>query len=156
MQLQNISPGWARVVIVPAILGFLVSGGWLMVAGMRNAQADGSVAPLLAFLPGLFMVYLAWRGLPLARSLGFLAAISGDSFHYRRATAAPLEAVPLADLKVTWQPAMQLVVVKVASTGQHLFTADYVYRHASALAREIQAHQDSEGGKRPQAVDPAG
>lgn len=141
MQLDDMTPRWARIIIPLAVLGFLAGGAASMVHMVPQAWGKDAWTMLVACLPGGILIYLGWRGVPLTRCLRFQAAISGDDLHHRRGPDHPVETTPLDDLRITRHPAMQLVHVDDARNGQRLFTADYVYRRACVLVEEIENRQ---------------
>lgn len=141
MEPEDMTPGWARIIIPLAILAFLAGGAWTLVLAVRQAWPQGFWMVLLACLPGGLLIYIGWRGVPLARCLRFQACIDGDTLRHRQNPSAPVEVTPLSDLKVTRHASMQLIHVDDARTGRRLFTADYVYKRACALVEAIENYQ---------------
>ena len=149
MDLPAITPRWARLGIIPAVVGFGVFTIGLAVMFVLGSISEPQSAWIMllggAPIVGLFGV-ATYRGIDLCRFRNYCAALQDGTLNISERQGSPSRAFAIEDLEIHDHPYMQVVYVKLACGGHKLLAVDYYYRSGMSLIASILEQQDGEQG----------
>jgi hypothetical protein len=144
MDLPTIAPKWARIAIIPAVVGFglftvglavLVTvacfhdlevtkkGGWILIVGGM---------PII-WLFGI----MTYRGADLWRFRNYCAALEGDKFLVSSGQAIAPVAYDVKDLEIVDHHRIQIIYVQLGRNGHKIFALDYYYSAGMELIGKL-------------------
>ncbi|MCB1097535.1 MAG: hypothetical protein KDN22_18325 [Verrucomicrobiae bacterium] len=123
MALRNVAPKWARIGVIPAVLGMAAIGvlGGLYL-GRSMAEEQGYLGIAIAVCYASFFLYVSYRGCDLVRSRSVKAAIVGDVLQFQRRPDLERESILLRDIDII----------------------DYCYKSGMEIVAAIKQHNQGE------------
>jgi len=135
-----ITPTWARLLTLPAIIAFISAGVGIVGVGFSAASREKEATVVLIsvnLIIGGFFFYVAWRAFELFQYKMTRAEIRDGRLWIKRTQHTPPESYDLDELQVTEHRAMQIVDALHRQTGRKLFATHHWYPRGMDIAVAI-------------------
>ncbi len=140
MDLSNIAPKWARIAIIPAVVGFGLCTVGLAVLSTVACFHDLEVTRKggwILIVGGMPIIWLfgivTYRGADLWRFRNYCVALEGDQLLVSSGQSMAPVPYDVKDLEIVDHRRMQIIYVKLGRDGHKIFAIDYYYRAGMEL-----------------------
>jgi hypothetical protein len=144
MDLPTIAPKWARIAIIPAVVGFGLFTVGLAVLFAAACFHDPEVTKKggwILIVGGIPIIWLfgivTYRGADLWRFRNYRAALEGDQLLVSSGQAMAPVPYDVKDLEIVDHRRMQIIYVRLGRNGHKIFALDYYYSAGMELIGKL-------------------
>ena len=141
--MKPLTPIWARLLVLPAILFFMGMAGFLTWTAFSAIIKQGEWAALITIPLAGFMFYCGYRFIDLYRFRNVVAELTSDRLKIASSKESSPESYKFSALSINDHPNMQIVNIDHLETGRRLITIDYFYFEGMKMVHELQEKQQS-------------